>query len=300
MYKVLFGSLALLIITCMPFSALAVPNGVQNQDNTSTTYWIYGTTNNWYVCEDTICCKRLDVWCYYMLGNTIEIEGKTYSPICCYPMDYPTASVRKAGNGNEDKSYALAVRREGGRVYVNYKQYIEYIIRLYDGEFLNPSFGNPDYIPYHKTADGELILYDYNMKVGDRFCTVEGYDDIWVAAKDSVLFSDGKQHCRLTLSNGIILIDGIGCINSNGRLFDYLNPAEQYRNNYTYLKLVCDDNGNKIYEDSITKVKELEIAGVHSGRISHITSSLYDLQGRRLSKEPAHGVYIQNGRKRIK
>jgi hypothetical protein len=46
-------------------------------------------------------------------------------------------------------------------------------------------------------------------------------------------------------------------------------------------------------------VKELEIAGVHSGRISHVTSFLYDLQGRRLTDKPASGVYIQQGKKRV-
>ena len=33
---------------------------------------------------------------------------------------------------------------------------------------------------------------------------------------------------------------------------------------------------------------------------SGVQADSYDLQGRRLSKEPAHGVYIQNGQKRIK
>lgn len=181
------------------------------------------------------------------------------------------------------------------------KQYIEYLTHPYDGESLNPSFGDPNYIPYHMTADGELILYDYNMKVGDKFRTVEGYDDIWVAVKDSVIFSDGEQRCRLTLSNGLILIDGIGCINSNGRLLDYLNPAKQYWNDFTYLQSVYDNNWEKVYEDSITKVKELEVVGIFVGRtILQGTSIRHDLQGCRLTGKPTKGVYIENGQKKIK
>ena len=38
--------------------------------------------------------------------------------------------------------------------------------------------------------------------------------------------------------------------------------------------------------------------------ISHTTASghsgLYDLQGRRLNHEPAHGIYIHNGRKVVR
>lgn len=40
--------------------------------------------------------------------------------------------------------------------------------------------------------------------------------------------------------------------------------------------------------------------GILPSTIETMCTITYDLQGRRLSKEPAHGVYIQNGRKRIK
>jgi hypothetical protein len=62
----------------------------------------------------------------------------------------------------------------------------------------------------------------------------------------------------------------------------------------------CSVNGQSIYR--VNEYDSLMIAACHPPlNQKKITASpLFDLQGRRLSKEPAHGVYIQNGRKRIK
>ena len=260
--------------------------------------WIYGTTANWHISQNIVYCNRMDYWVFRMTGVSEEIEGKTYDLIEGTPTESPTMT-RAISDGNGQNN-ALGLRREGGRVYVNYKQYIDYQHRSYNGEVQNPSFGNPDYIPYHLTEDGELVLYDYNMKVGEKYRTIEGYDDIEVTAKDSVMLQDGCRRCRLTLSNGLVLIDGLGCINSNGRLLDYLNPAEPYKNNFTYLASVIDKNGDLLYSNTTLQVKESETAGVHTvNESSYNCSSFFDLQGRRLSGKPAKGVYIENGRKRV-
>ena len=56
---------------------------------------------------------------------------------------------------------------------------------------------------------------------------------------------------------------------------------------------------------SVSVIGEGEATGIDEiGIISHTTASghsgLYDLQGRRLNHEPAHGIYIHNGRKVVR
>ena len=56
---------------------------------------------------------------------------------------------------------------------------------------------------------------------------------------------------------------------------------------------------------SVSVIGEGEATGIEEiGIISHTTASghsgLYDLQGRRLNHEPAHGIYIHNGRKVVR
>lgn len=265
----------------------------QRQDTIPATYWVYGTTSNWYSSQDTVYCKRLNEWIFSMTDETVDIDGKKYYLMENSPANYPTSS-RNTATGSED---ALGIRLERGRVYVNYNQYLEYLKRSHDGETHTPSFGNPDYIPYHLTEDGELVLYDYNMEVGDRYRSVESYDDIEVTEKDSVSLCDGRKHCRLTLSNGLILIEGVGCINSNGRLIDYLNPAEQLGSHFTCLLYAFSDNAEKLYENSAIKINELETSGISSEKNSSADDAItYDLQGRRVSS-PKKGVYIRDGRK---
>ena len=293
-FNYLIGVLGCLMIVSTPLAVFADSESDQEQDS-MPIYWYFYSTSSWHTNKDTICCNRLDGWVYRMLNFTVDVEGKKYYPIESAPLVLPTLA-RKSSNRGDSDWYALGIRREGGCVYVNYNQYVEYLTRSYDGETFNPSFGNPNYIPYHLTVDGELILYDYNKQVGDKYRTVEGYDDIWITAKDSVTISDGKRHCRLTLSNGLVLIEGIGCINSNGRLIDYLNPAKQYWNSFTYLKYVYDDNGNTLYGNTTTKVKESDVLGISEKRAPINSFVLYDFQGR-MMQHPNKGIYIQNGRK---
>ena len=162
------------------------------------------------------------------------------------------------------------------------------------------SYGNPEYIPYHLTDDGEIILYDYNMEAGDSYRHVEGYQDITVVSKDMVTLADGEHHRRLTLNNGFVLIEGLGCINSAGLLLDYLNPSQEYQQRFSYL--------NTFYEAGIEtfSFKEGPIVVVNQGIVNTKSfsnrttdSSLFDLQGRRLTTQPRRGLYIKDGRKMV-
>ena len=65
--------------------------------------------------------------------------------------------------------------------------------------------------------------------------------------------------------------------------------------------LYYDGSGWQEYEGSnptgIDEIKSEELRSFSSTKSIKNEGSIYDLQGRRLSGEPAHGIYIENGRK---
>lgn len=265
------------------------------QDNSKEiNWWRYRYASDWYLQNDSVMCQNIYSWNFYCTEYVEEINGRKYEYFFSEPEAFPVAETRNV-EADAEHFYALLVRRENGCVYADYQDYLKYI--SHGEDFLEGSHANPDYIPYHRTNDGEIILYDYNMKIGDKYCSVDGYEDISVVEKDVVTFEDGAPRRRLKLSNNLILIEGIGCINSNGMLLDYLNPSNEYANNFTYLsEAYCLDT--RIYKNSLYKVFDMQ-----NNRITQLTGKLnmkaplFDLQGRPVQGSPKHGVYIQNGKK---
>lgn len=267
--------------------------------------WFYASCDEWYMRGDTTYVSKRSMWTFYIDDRrAVELNGHTYIQLASNPTAYPTIRVQRGASEEvQDRWYTIGIRREDGRVYANYEEYMEYVKYRYTHEppydFLM-SHGNPDYIPYHLTDDGEIILYDYNMSVGDSYRHVDGYADITVVSKDMVALSDGKYRRRLTLSNGLVLIEGVGCINSTGLLLDYLNPSEECLKQFSYLDTYIE-RGNKLFT---FKQMPIEVVSQGIGDTEAISkeatvSSFLDLQGRRLSTQPRHGLYIRGGRKYV-
>lgn len=236
-----------------------------------------------------------DIYCY---DETVTTDGKTYVMLHCGPAQYPaSARLDDTASGDDGlRHYTLGVREADGKVYANYAEYMDHLSRTGFSELEEGFLGNPDYVPYHLTGDGEIILYDYTMEVGDQYRHVDGYNDVSVVDKDLVTLSDGKEHRRLTLNNGLVLVEGLGCVNSTGLMLDYLNPAKNENRVCAVLGKAITD-GKVIYEigsippvDSIAPVIDL-FGSSHQ--------VVYDLQGRRLSGQPARGIYVTHGRKRV-
>jgi hypothetical protein len=140
------------------------------------------------------------------------------------------------------------------------------------------------------------------MEVGDRYRHVDGYDDISVVKKDFVAYNDGLSRRRLTLSNGLILVEGIGCINSNGMLIDYLNPEAAYQNNYTYLDRCMDGLQQEViydYRSAGLHIADWDALGVNAvvSQKPNAKQGMCDLQGRRLTTQPRRGIYVKDGKK---
>lgn len=273
-------------------------------------YWIYCYLEDWYESNETIYGNMTPFGFETDGSGVLEIDGKRYSTI--YANDFSVLPTTR-GNGSSFwnlENYkgngvwpAIAIRHDNGRVYMNRTSYLEYL------NFPSPfsSYGNADYLPYHLTDDGsEYILYDYNMEVGDKYRHVVGYEDISVAEKDIMTLDDGQEHRWLTLSNGLVLIEGVGCINSCGLLIDYLNPATKYLGNYAFLMGVEKVSGGSaqttVFSSNVKYVDTSGNTGIcDKGRIKDTRhEQTYDLHGRRLASPPAKGIYIQNGRKVVR
>ena len=273
--------------------------------------WVYKYTKDFNEHNDTI-TGWFDEERYIFVGwRKLEFGGKEYYEVYHdfrpKPINTDAPVKQKAPRR---RLYSIGIRREDGKVFANYDDFREYQNYRFNYELFLPccwSFSDPNYLPYHLTEDGsELILYDYTMEVGDGFRHVDGHDDITVVEKDTVAYADDVPRRRLTLSNGLIIIEGMGCINSNGMLIDWLNPAEEYQSNFTYLDY-CADDWNKpfniiyTHEDSGLHVVDTNPAGIEPLQASESPSghAIFDLQGRRLSAPLSKGIYIQDGRKRI-
>ena len=304
----------LFLFTMVPFFAYA-------QDDSPTwnvRRWEYHYFKEWRTEGDTVYGKvqEENIEFFYVSPiRKIALDGREYIFVGHEPMAFPmdSRSYRKemtmSGPKRLRRSYSIGIRREDGRVYTNRDDFLYYQSYYYDNGYVSSpwllSFSNPNYQPYHLTDDGsEVILYDYTMEVGDSYRHVDGYEDIIVTEKDTVAFLDQIPRRRLTLSNGLVLIEGLGCTNSNGMLIDYLNPAENRQDYYTYLDVATDAGQSATFYDHdsagvyVADLNDLVVNG-----ISHVSSpkpvSTIDLQGRRLTGIPARGLYIRDGKKMV-
>ena len=195
-----------------------------------------------------------------------------------------------------------SIREEAGRVLVDYeiyKAFLEYM-------WYDILTGRADYIPYKITDDGEMILYDFNMQVGDKYNSVAGHEDISVVKTDKITTNDEVERKLLILSNGLKIIEGIGCINSSGMFLNYLNPVlndwiETCWLNATYLAAFdrYNEYDNPIYSRSVEEViaESVGIVSVTMDKEDNISTPLYDLLGREVIGIPEPGIYIRNRKK---
>jgi hypothetical protein len=226
----------------------------------------------------------------YRVYETQETDGKT-NYLVCEELLQPSArqlSDTRAYQGNH-----LALREEGGRVMVGYDDYKNFL--EYGEQFVNAS--NPSYIPYPKTEEGELILYDFTKQEGDIYAAaVDGHPEIVVKEVDTFIDNTWRECRRLTLSNGCVLIEGIGCINSRGMLLSYLNPREATDDRIFWLSAKADYDYLVYHQDV-----DVNTLGIADRRVlspvetNHIG---YTLGGIRMT-QPQRGLIIKDGKKKL-
>jgi serine/threonine protein kinase len=153
--------------------------------------------------------------------------------------------------------------------------------------------------------DGELVLYDFGMEVGDRFRSVDGKEDITVVEKRKVwqpsTHTNQTELDVLVLSNGCMLVENLGYLDmdvsvfdlsATGSFFDYLNQDKGYR-----MQLVLSYWNKKLIFDDWLDGGTSGIETTPANGIEQETGAYCDLMGRRLPSQPKQGVYIQNGKK---
>ena len=178
----------------------------------------------------------------YRVENPVVIDGKIY-----YNLVYENNA---SGTFGQNVDVILKkIREEDGRILVDYEEYKRYC----DREHI-------DYIPY-KVTDGELVLYDFNMKVGDRYEHVDGYEDIWISEIRRIRTKDGKLRKLFILNNGVEFMEGIGCLSACKQpLLNYLNPV----NDDISISLASfSDTGGLVYWQSDVENFCFEVGGVY-------------------------------------
>lgn len=237
----------------------------------------------------------------FVLGETEVINGKTYHKLYWgKPSDPDCRTADLHGNGFHFMQ--ASIREEAGRVLVDYeiyKAFLEYM-------WYDILTGRADYIPYKITDDGEMILYDFNMQVGDKYNSVLGHDDVSVVKIEKITTNDGIERKFFILSNGLKIIEGIGCINSSGMFLNYLNPVIDRKDgpywlNGSYLSVFrwFDEYDNPIYSRTLEEVitGSVGIVPVTMDKEDNISTPLYDLLGREVIGIPEPGIYIRNRKK---
>ena len=277
--------------------------GQELQNLRRESVWAYGFDYAWFIVQND--GKGRYGENFQIVGNT-EKNGKAYFTMRFIRSSHETdgASGGSYFHG-EDERYLydvlsararqIGIREDKGRFLVDKEEYME----LLNDDSYGGRVGDSEYVPYETTKDNELVLYDFTKQEGDVYAYSKEGESITVASVESFVTDDNISRVLLILSNGLKIIEGIGCVNSPGTLLYYLNPG--FRNHqkgylgwYGYVYSPSDKN-LLYYKNSRDATIEI-VAGVHD--ICQISNKqIYDLHGRRISGQPRQGIYIRDGRK---
>ena len=266
--------------------------------------------NKYNMPDDYFCIQFSE---HHYLFGTKEKIGKTYHNInvyrsrddcgailpqeLWYMLDYP--------HGLTDLH--IGIREEAGRIYTDKEEYMDLIS---EGSFWH-NIADDTYIPYPETEDGELVLYDFNKQKGDVYCSVEGHEPVFVVETETVVTDDNMARKKLTLSNGYVLIEGLGCINSTGMYLYYLNPRIILSKDnvpyfdFTLMTGASIHNGEKLifrqpFGEMVNKVIADGIIEATVKKKDGKERHTYLPDGRMTDSPYSGSIYIQNGKKMVK
>ena len=239
-----------------------------------------------------------------------EVEGEWGEPVEGHAMKtgmeipspwffpYTTTSIEEEGD-----SKILLRNGDPGQVLAEKASYLEYMSKAFPGIDMEDVFTELAYYPL------DVVLYDFSLNVGDRYpcrgeVTVEGISEMTTR--------DGISRKLFHLSNGLLLLEGVGCLNSRYGVFGYQNDpgtdeggmaaqssqSEEPADGAILSFLKYGENTDPVYlqgdwEMGIVKVTEQKQAN----------GVIYDLQGRKVGTNPSaqlkKGIYIIGGKKAI-
>ena len=253
-------------------------------DSYGWKYLFKAQNPNWnhYICAE-----------FWSVGADTVINGKTYRNLL-RDYDYIDGSQAKGLWDYQDEPYAtgivISLREETGRVFVPKEQYIKLLGTIY------PDITEP-YLSHAATED-ELLLYDFTLHEGDLYPCL---NQPQITKITSFKTLDNITRNVFYLSNGLIIVEGIGCINSLGTLVLYQNQTIEYVEENTRILSELIEYGPLIEPYIINNIYDYNVgvAPIQQKSFaleSATPSTIFDLQGRPVSGHPQRGLYIQGGR----
>ena len=163
---------------------------------------------------------------------------------------------------------------------------------------------------YAATEGGESLVYDFSLNEGDIFVIDKECDmNLRVVKVENIILEDTERRCLwmqtcYTDPNTVsaynvddIWVEGLGSIvfgPSAGYLDLWMTGSGSCLN-------LCKQNNQILFSSEDSQQFSEIVTGVETvDNQRDIPCTLYDLQGRRLSREPEHGVFFRDGRKYVK
>lgn len=199
------------------------------------------------------------------------------------------------GQWNSDGvSSVVLLREDCGRIYIQRQSYIDY---------WQIEFGGRDTIYCDSNGDTEQVLYDFTLNEGEIYPMI---GNVIVESVEQVTTNDGLSRKLFTLSNGMQILEGMGCVNGYGLFIGYQSEDKAFSPYgtwyYSGYAMFYYKNGVDNFDGSFITFS-WTTTGVDDNIIKKANNKpynkLYDLQGRQLRHAPTKGVYIQDGKKRV-
>lgn len=219
---------------------------------------------------------------YYEVGTEIVGEKEYYKIRVFHDfLDGAGVAIKKARENvsiDEPERAIVLLREEGGKVYAERNSYSQFLADNNIFEVESPFFSSPD---------GEHLLYDFTLNEGDKY-PMNG--NVTVSKITKITTYDNIERRVFFLSNGMEIIEGIGCRNSLGELIGYQSSVATRRENEIIRgELMSYDDYNVYYDFPL---------GMIIPSSENKVLQTYDLSGRRVSPSSApKGVYLKGGRK---
>ena len=246
-----------------------------NQD-----YYVYGQPRS-----------TFDTETLYRVTGTEQVDGKTYFRVA---VESVLTGSRTSENGH-DSWPAVLLREEDGKVYVQRQSYIAYM----QSGSPEITVGAETYIA--ATDDTEQVLYDFTLVEGDRY-PLPG--EVTVKEVKSVTSTDGVERRLFRLSNDMLILEGIGCLNCHGELIGYQSADRiihygDYAESRGFFNSYYPQGENAhgvSFDYGVWNVTSISTIATGKKRSQ---ANGYDLQGHRLNTPSRRGLYIRDGRKMV-
>ncbi len=234
-------------------------------------------------------------WSFVVEATSFWWDGKESH----WDTDYENSTLTIKGDTVVDGiEYKKVMYTSDNNFFNDIPNFIYGIIREENKKVYMRSFFYDCYYPDYLSE--EVLMYDFNLKVGDSFTEDYGSDYYRLNMKlESIEENEGRRIYKFSTNKDWVpvmqWVEGAGGFHGLG--MEQRIPITTCIEciHFKFFSMTCslgdevlcrfDDDGNVVLgvEEVRTDVNK--------------DKSVYDLQGRKLSAEPSHGIYIKDGKK---